>query len=143
MAKIQILKHDVNYYLINAKDFVGELVDILGEDSKDQFSLGLRGGYTPELNKIKLKRSILNLDEQSDQRLSGTSCIAFIPDWDDASGYDIKQGFIKGIAQILDMGYGDTDYISIVKGQHDTDEVHNDIGEVILCDAKVVAYIKR
>ena len=143
-AKILILQHDVAHYLSNAKDFVGELVDILGEESNGEyFSLGLRGGYKPELNKAKLKPSILNLDEQDDHVLSGTSCISFVSDWDDASGNDIKKGFIKGISQILDMHYGDTDYISIVKGQHDTGEIHNDINEVILCDAKVIAYIKR
>jgi len=144
MTKIKVLKHDVNYYMANAEDFVGELVDILGEDSNgNYFSLGFRGGYKPELNKKNLKPSILNLDDQADQRLSGTSCVSFVPDWDDASGNDIKKGFTKGIAQVLDMGYGDTDYISIVKGQHDTDEIHNDIDEVILCKAEVVAYVKR
>ena len=95
MDNISILTYNLDYYIENPGKMVDELIGILGESNNaDCFSLGLRGGYEAELNQKYLYPSILNLDDQEDQELSGTSCISFVPDWDDANRRELINGFI-------------------------------------------------
>ncbi len=141
---IPVLNYNVQHYINNPSDLVDELIDILGEDCRDRNSvIGLRGGYEEELNEVNLFPSILNIDNEEERELSGTSCIEFVGDWYYAGYGEIVNNWIKGINQVLKMGYGNTSYISIVSGDLDINEDFNDIMEVVLRNAKVECYIKR
>ena len=127
---------------ISKENFKNELVDLLGEDG--DFAIGLRALWDDEVGLEKLKPS--NIWEGREweikgRKLSGTSAIEIVGNYGDATGKDIKMGFEKAW-ELVQKYIRDNGVVAVVKGDLDIDEVADDVGECILKNAEVVAYIK-
>jgi len=143
---IPILEESASDLIQEPELLFSRITEIIGEDGEkikgfdhtSGVSLGLRGIYASEIGKVKLKRSFESPDGVSGRRLSGTSTIALAGDWG-------IQGFTGDPREALKrvLSYGDQEYIAIVAGNLQKDEIFNDIGEAVLGDARVIAYIPR
>ncbi len=149
--KLRILKQDADSYSKDPEALVDELVDILGED--ESTTVGARGIYKEEINEPILENSYQYESEDGDtrealpgqskrgRRIDGTSAFKISGNWE----FDDRTKLVKNIKENLDRAkyWGDTDYIAIIKGHNNPDEIHEDIGETVIRNPEVVAYIRK
>lgn len=127
---------------ISKDNFKNDLVDLLGEDG--DFAVALRAIWDHEVGMVELKPSNIWEGREWDikgRKLSGTSTIGIVGHYGDASGKDIRFGFERAW-ELVQKYISDNGNVAVVIGNIDTDEVCDDIGEYILLNAKVVAYVK-
>lgn len=113
------------------------------EKEKTGDTIGLRGIYKHELGKKDLKPSN-DMREFEDgtyanRKLSGTSAIEFVGNWDNLSRDSLIASLGKALKDVAP--YGDANEVAIVSGNLSKNEIFNDIGEIVLNDAKVIGYI--
>jgi len=105
-----------------------------------RISVGLRGIYSEELGKINLRESD-DLTDEGGRLLGGTSVIGVTGDITSEDVESLTPLLLKAFS--LAKSYGTVDRIAIVMGQQLTDEIINDIGENVFCDAKVIGYLDK
>jgi len=131
--------HGVNYYRTNPDALVAEIADRMDDNSHDV--IGLRGMYKDEIGKDKLPVSNEWVDgRRTSRRLPGTSAIEISGIWSDDPQGLIDKNIMKGLPKVLK--YGDSDYIGIIAGDKTSIE-GNDPSEVIIGNARVIAYIRK
>lgn len=138
---ITILDKTLKNYVEDPESFIEDLTEIISDDS-DKMTIVLRGIWKSEVGKKKLKRSsVWNDGEITSKKLSGTSGILIAGDWDYTPARIIADEIKQNALTVLD--YGDTDFIAVVRGYLQKDEIFNDLGEAVISSPEVLAYIKR
>lgn len=152
---IPLFNKTITDYETNPQDIVNEIVDLIGEDVSEKYSIGIRGIYENEIGQQKLKPSYMwkwgvpieGTPEEAiargdiEGRLTGSSAMLVSGDWNYDSISQIKENLKKSLEIV--QPYGNADYLAIVRGNLMKDDVFEDIGEVVLGDAEVIGYIKR
>ncbi len=140
IGKIKILEKGIDDYLKDPHSLIDDIVDIIGED--DPSAIVLRGIHKKELGKKKLKNSYMWEDNiQTSKRLKGTCGLLVTGTWSDDPVSNIVNNLEKYGQNA--KSYGGTDYIAIVKGTLETDEIMEDLGEAVISNPQVIGYIRK
>lgn len=114
------------------------------DNSKTGDTIGLRGIYRHELGKTKLKRSNdsreFNDGTTAKGKLGGTSAVVVAGDWDSIPRDELISR-LADASETVKM-YGDSG-VAIVSGNLLKDEIFNDIGEIVIGDARVIGYLDK
>jgi hypothetical protein len=133
-TRFPVLPKTVEQYMNEPSSLWEDIGNLLTD--KHGISVGLRGIWSEELNKIP-RRSTL---EGYNERLPGTSAIDLIGD----RIYDYPEPEKIKFALGKVSKYGGTDYIAVLVGDPASRDVMTmDPGEAVIVKPKVVAYIKR
>jgi hypothetical protein len=116
------------------------LVDNLGEDG--QFALGLRAIYKEDFNKKTLRASKFR-NEKSEVigQLSGTSAYKIAGDWGYADRDELEKNTEIAIKESPQAG--ELEFLAILKGRLEVDEIFADPHEIVIGEAQTLAYIPR
>ena len=122
------------------ENLTSEVIDLIGNESV--YGLGLRGLYKDEEGKVKLSKSWHSPDGEKEYRLKGTSVTLITGSYNSESFNNLKTEIKEAIKIQVKAKYGNSTYYALVVGDIDN-SYSNDIGEAIIKDAKVIAYIIR
>ncbi len=138
---IKILEKSIDSFHEDPQAMVDALVDLMGAES-EKTAIVLRGIYKGEIGKKKLSRSSVWEDgEPTRKKLSGTSGVLVTGNWEYTPARIIVDEITRNALKV--KKYGDSDYIAVVKGNLLKDEIFNDVGEAVVGDPEVIAYIKK
>lgn len=137
---IKVTEEDVNFFIENPHRIIELLNDVGADDYRsDGNAIGLRGLYAGDDRKKPQPSRMWDDGTPTSKRLLGTSAVLLSGDFTaaDPRSIDISNALKRS------MLYGNGEYIAVVQGGIATGEGFNDLGEVVITDPKIIAYIRR
>jgi len=124
-------KNELKKLIKDPIELVDFILGLIGEDYDG--SVGLRGLYQGEgLGELK-SSYVWDDGNQTDEELDGTSAIIISVDWKYAGNHDLTENIRKYAEYVMEYGNG---RIGLVVGGFG--ENGNDIGEIVISNAKVI-----
>ena len=118
-------------------DDLSDIIDNLQLGTHD--CIGLRGLYTTETDTRLAPSYIWEDGESTGEQLDGTSALLVAGAWEYVTWDEIENNLEYALANIF--RYGDGRY-AVIAGRHMVDAITEDSHEVVITDARVIAYLE-